>query len=185
MNLSQSQFNAPQCPITQNQCGQLLSFLASQSFKEAATSQPTPTHQVAFVLSPLSNATATASTSSTMPYFTNFSGNPFWLPPNLSHSIFSAHIIDRQAYKSNDWIINTGATDHMVHSVSCLITITSTINTFFYLPNGEKALVTQIGTVHILDNLILYGVLCVPSFTFNLISISQLTKSFFFLSCVP
>ena len=142
MNLSQSQFNAPQCPITQNQCEQILSFLASQSFKEAATSQPTSTHQVAFVLSPLSNAAATASTSSTMPYFTNFSGNPFWLPPNLSHSIFSAHIIDRQAYKSNDWIINTGATDHMVHSVSCLTIITSTINTFVYLPNGEKALVT-------------------------------------------
>ena len=44
LNLSQSQFNAPQCPITQNQCEQLLSFLASQSFKEATISQPTPTH---------------------------------------------------------------------------------------------------------------------------------------------
>ena len=44
LNLSQSQFNAPQCPITQNQCEQLLSFLAFQSFKEAAISQPTPTH---------------------------------------------------------------------------------------------------------------------------------------------
>ena len=114
-----------------------------------------------------------------MPYFANFSGNPFWLPLNLSHSIFSAHIIDRQAYKSNDWIIDTSAIDHMAHSVSCLTTITSIINTFVYIPNGEKALVTHIGTVHISDNLILYGVLCVPSFTFNLISISQLTKSLF------
>nr|POE75857.1 hypothetical protein CFP56_05124 [Quercus suber] len=70
---AQSQFNAPQCPITQNQCEQLLSFLASQSFKEAATSQPTPTHQAASVLSPLSNAAAAASTSSTMPHFANFS----------------------------------------------------------------------------------------------------------------
>ena len=67
----------------------------------------------------------------------------------------------------------------MVHSVSCLTTITSAINTFVYLPNGEKALVTHIGTVHISDNLRLYGVLCVPSFTFNLISVSQLIKSFF------
>ena len=114
-----------------------------------------------------------------MPYFANFSSNPFWLPPNLSHSIFSAHIIDRQAYKSNDWIIDTGAIDHMVHLVSCLTTITSAINTFVYLPNGEKALVTHIGTVYISDNLILYGVLCVPSFTFNLIFVSQLTKSLF------
>ena len=62
---------------------------------------------------------------------------------------FSAHIVDRQAYKSNTWIINTVATDYMVHSVSCLSTITSTINTLVYLPNEEKALVIHIGTVHI------------------------------------
>ena len=111
--------------------------------------------------------------------FTNFSSNPFWLPPNPSHSIFSARIVDKQAYKSNTWIIDTGAIDHMVHSVSCLSTITSTINTFVYLPNGEKALVTHIGTVHFSDHLTLYGVLCVPSFTFNLLSVSQLTKTLF------
>ena len=38
LNMSQSQFNAPQCPITQSQCEQLLSFLASQSFREAIAS---------------------------------------------------------------------------------------------------------------------------------------------------
>ena len=67
----------------------------------------------------------------------------------------------------------------MVHSVSCLTTITYTINTYVYLPNGERALVTHIGTVHISETLVLYGVLCVPSFTFNLISVSQLTKTLF------
>ena len=101
------------------------------------------------------------------------------MPPNFSHFIFSAHIVDRHAYKSNDLIIDTGASNHMVHSVSCLSSITSTINTFVYLPNGEKVLVTHIGTVHISDQLTLYGVLCVPSFTFNLISVSQLTKTLF------
>ena len=45
------------------------------------------------------------------------------------------------------------------------------------LPNGEIAFVTHIGTVRILESLILYNILCVPSFTFNLISISQLAKS--------
>ena len=114
-----------------------------------------------------------------MTYFTNFSGNPFWLPPNPSHSIFSTRIVDRQAYISNTWIIDIGSTDHMVHSVSCLSIITSTFNTFVYLPNGEKALVTHIGTVHISDYLTFYGVLCVPSFTFNLILVSQLTKTLF------
>ena len=165
--MSQPQFNAPQCPITQSQCEQLLSFLASKS---NAYSQPP--HQAASVLSPLNGANATAETSSSTPYLANFSGNPFWLPPNFTHSIFSAHIVDRHAHKANEWIIDTGASDHMVHSVSCLSSITSTINTFVYLPNGEKALVTHIGTVHISDQLTLYGVLCVPSFTFNLISVT-------------
>ena len=101
----------------------------------------------------------------------------FGYPLILLIPFFSAHIVDKQAYKSNTWIIDTVAIDYMVHSVSCLSTITYTINTFVYLPNGEKALVTHIGTVHISDHLTLYGDLCVPSFTFNLISVSQLTKT--------
>ena len=65
----------------------------------------------------------------------------------------------------------------MVQSVAQLTTITSLVHTFVYLPNGEQALVTHIGTVHISPSLILTDVLCVPSFTFNLISVSKLTKS--------
>lgn len=90
----------------------------------------------------------------------------------MSHYIFSAHIIDRKAYKSSDWIIDIGATYHMVHLVSLLTTITSTINTFVYLPNGEMALVAHIGTVQISETLTLYGVLCVPSSCFNLIFVT-------------
>ena len=147
-NAPQSQFSAPQCPITQSQCEQLLSFLTSQS----KASQPI--HQAAFVLSPLNDAAATTGPCSSMPYLANFSGNPFWQPPNFSHYIFSAHIVDRHAHKAHDWIIDTGASDHMVHSMSCLSFVTSTINTFVYLPNGEKALVTHIGTIHISDQFI-------------------------------
>uniref|UniRef100_A0A2N9J5R4 Retrotransposon Copia-like N-terminal domain-containing protein n=1 Tax=Fagus sylvatica TaxID=28930 RepID=A0A2N9J5R4_FAGSY len=40
---------------------------------------------------------------------------------------------------------DTGATDHMVHSISCLTTVTSTINTSVELPNGEFVSVTHIG----------------------------------------
>ena len=117
------------------------------------------------------------STSSSPSTLSNFKGNFLWIPPNLSHSIFATQVVDRQAYKSNTWIINTGATDHMVHYVAQLTSITSIVHTFVYLPNGEQALVTHIGTVHIYSSLILTNVLCVPSFTFNLISVSKLTKS--------
>ena len=48
----------------------------------------------------------------------NFSSNPYWIPPNLSHSIFFAQVVDRHEYKSNTWIIDTGATTHMVHAIT-------------------------------------------------------------------
>ena len=109
----------------------------------------------------------------------NFSGNPFWIPSNKSHSIFSTHLVDRKAYKSNDWITDIGATDHMVHLVTQLTIITSISQTYVFLPNGEHAMVTHIGTVKVSTTLTLTNVLCVPSFSFNLISVSQLTKAYF------
>ena len=65
----------------------------------------------------------------------------------------------------------------MVHSITCFTSITTTLNTHVNLPNGEVASVTHIGTVKISDRLTLYNVLCVPSFSFNLILVSQLAKS--------
>ncbi|KAL4620596.1 hypothetical protein ACB092_06G166600 [Castanea dentata] len=80
-------------------------------------------------------------------------------------------------FSSTDWDIDTGATNQMVHSVSCFTSITSTLNTHVNLPNGEIALVTHIGAVRISETLILYDVLCVPAFSFNLRSVSKLAKS--------
>ena len=102
--------------------------------------------------------------------------------PNLTHSIFLAKLVNRTCFGTTDWVIDTGATDHMVHFVSCFTTIIDILNTHVNLPNGEVALVTQIGTVKINENLILYNVLCVPSLSFNLISVSQLAK--FVLCCL-
>jgi hypothetical protein len=42
------------------------------------------------------------------------------------------------------------------------------------LPNGQFVEVTHIGTVKISESFILTNVLCVPSFSFNLISVSKL-----------
>ena len=92
----------------------------------------------------------------------------------MAHSVFSAHAIDRHVFKSNDWILDTGATDLMVHSVSQLTTITSIVHSCVFLPHRDQALVTHIGIVQISPTLTLTNVLCVPTFSFNLISISQL-----------
>ena len=106
----------------------------------------------------------------------NFSGNPFSIPPNFTHSVFSTHIVDRPHFKSKVWILDTGATDYMAHLVSQLTTITSTVHSYVFLPNGDQALVTHIGIVQISPTLTLTNVLCVPTFNFNLISISKLTQ---------
>ena len=97
--------------------------------------------------------------------------------PTLQQSIFFAKVVDKECFHTTDWVIDTGTTDHMVHSVTCFTSITTILNTHVNLPNGEIALVTHIGTVRILEKLTLYNVLCVPSFSFNLISVNLLAKS--------
>ena len=96
---------------------------------------------------PFTIATSSPTAASALSSSSNFSGNPFWIAPHLSHSIFLAQVIDRHCFKSNSWILDTGATDHMVHSVSQLTTITYVVHSCVYLPNGEKVVVTHIGTV--------------------------------------
>jgi len=68
----------------------------------------------------------------------------------------------------------------MVHSMTHLTTITSIVQTYVTLPNGEQAMVTHIGIVRISSTLTLTDVLCVSSFSFNLNSVSQLTKTYFY-----
>ena len=65
----------------------------------------------------------------------------------------------------------------MVHSTKFFTKITSTLHTSVELPNGESVLVTHIGIVKISYSLILFDVLYVPYFSFNLILVSKLTSS--------
>ena len=97
--------------------------------------------------------------------------------PSLKHSIFSAKVVNREVCYTTNWVIDTRATHHMVHSIACFTTITATLNTFVNLPDGQVASVAQVGIVKISEHFILHSVLCVPSFSFNLIYVSQLVKS--------
>jgi hypothetical protein len=154
---------APSLAITSEQCKQLLALI-----------QPKMTH---------SFANQTSSTSTHDHIFSNFAGNhlsSYSVFPSCSqHSVFSAshiHIMNNPSH-SNVWIIDTGATDHMVSSISFLTTITAVVSKKVKLPNGSFAEVTHVGTVKISATFILTNVVCVPSFTFNLISASKLTKN--------
>ena len=96
---------------------------------------------------------------------------------NLSHSVFSAKVVNRRAFSSDTWVIDTGATDYIECSVSLLSAITAVTNAIVQLPNGKTASMTHIGTIILSSSLILNIVLCVLSFTFNLLSVSTITNT--------
>jgi hypothetical protein len=103
----------------------------------------------------------------------------FVFPSSFQHSVFSAshrHNL-HNPYHNGVWIIDTGATGHMVSSTSFLITITAIVSKKVKLPNSSFAEVTHVGIVKISATFILTNVLCVPSFTFNLVSTCKLTKN--------
>lgn len=95
---------------------------------------------------------------------------------NLEHSVFATKVIHRSAHSCNTWVLDTSATDHIICYVSLLTSITNLTQRVLELPNGESAQVTHIGTIKLSATLVLDNVLCVPSFSFNLLSISKVTQ---------
>ena len=95
--------------------------------------------------------------------------------------MFNVNPVNRNAYGSETWVFDIGATDYIIHSITLFTKITSSTSTFVQLPNGEKATVTHIGTIQVTSSLILENVLCVPSFYFNLILVSKLTKTLLYV----
>ena len=93
------------------------------------------------------------------------------------HSVFSAKVVNRKAFGVETWVIDTGATDHIVCSMHLLTSFTTISHSVVELPDGEAALVTHVGTIKLSSHITLTNVLCVPFFSFNLISVSALTHS--------
>ena len=96
---------------------------------------------------------------------------------NLKHSIFFTQIVNRKAYNMKTWVIDTGVTDHIVCSVDLLTSITTISHTMVQLPNGEAVIVTHVGSIQLSSYITLTNVLCVPFFSFNLLSVSSITKT--------
>lgn len=79
-------------------------------------------------------------------------------------------------HASRDWILDSGATDH----ITCchdILTDLSSCDIDICLPNGEYTKVKLKGTIVLTSEITLYDVLLVPNFQFNLISVSKLTSS--------
>jgi hypothetical protein len=95
---------------------------------------------------------------------------------DFKHSIFSANTIHHSILnepKHNPWILDKGAIDHMVCSLSIFTSITAIVSTHVKLPNDTTVSITHIGTINISESLTLIEVLFILSFTFNLIFVSK------------
>ncbi|KAG5556472.1 hypothetical protein RHGRI_006920 [Rhododendron griersonianum] len=78
---------------------------------------------------------------------------------------------------SQPWILDSGATDHITPYSSFFTKSQSSSLPIVNLPNGSTAPITSIGTVPFNQDITLNNVLCVPSFSLNLMSASKLTTS--------
>ncbi|KAL8144668.1 hypothetical protein AgCh_003023 [Apium graveolens] len=76
-------------------------------------------------------------------------------------------------HTDTDWIIDTGATDHVTPYIHLLHHLRK-CESVLYLPNGGTAKVTHLGSFALSSHLTLHNVLCVPEFQYNLLSISKL-----------
>ncbi|GJT87900.1 hypothetical protein Tco_1069617 [Tanacetum coccineum] len=73
------------------------------------------------------------------------------------------------------WIVDSGATDHIFISLTHMHNITNLKTPILItLPNGQTVKVNITRSVHLTNSLTLHNVLYIPSFTYNLITISQL-----------
>lgn len=81
-----------------------------------------------------------------------------------------------------DWIIDSGATYHICSNIDLFKDYKSVTgsNKFITVPDGRKVQITHIRKISLNNDIILYNVLYVPEFYFNLISVKRLCKD---LSC--
>ncbi|XP_077246070.1 uncharacterized protein LOC143885920 [Tasmannia lanceolata] len=78
---------------------------------------------------------------------------------------------------SASWLIDYGASHHMTGNSTLLSPFTSCAPTkMVTLANGTRCPISGTGTVTAISNLSLSSVLCVPTFSCNLLSVSQLTN---------
>ncbi|XP_061358324.1 uncharacterized protein LOC133302545 [Gastrolobium bilobum] len=92
----------------------------------------------------------------------------------------SSHPMADNAQTGNmsvEWVIDTGATDHITHTLSQFSTFHKIKPISIHLPNGSTVASSICGTVNITSSLILTDVLYVPSFHINLLSVTKLLSS--------
>ncbi|XP_075655032.1 uncharacterized protein LOC142625227 [Castanea sativa] len=123
-------------PFTAEQCQRILAMIKGLSTSHGNMAAPEV----------VPNAMANSVTATTPLAGTSFS---------LKHYVFAAKVVNRNAFSYNTWVLDSGATDHIICYVSRLASVTALTQCVVELPNGESAQVTHIGTVKLSSTLIL------------------------------
>nr|XP_018633230.1 uncharacterized protein LOC108948510 [Nicotiana tomentosiformis] len=106
----------------------------------------------------------------------NFAGNTSSLPLCLNDS---STVRMLTSVAGRVWIVNSGVTDHMTSNKNLLFNITPLLVPYLVsLPNGYKVKVTCTGSLTLLPSFTLHHVLYIPTFHYNLISVSKLIGQF-------
>lgn len=78
-----------------------------------------------------------------------------------------------QPFKTS-WVIDSGASDHIISIPDSYITAHPLDGVYVDLPNSQQAKTTLIGRVQITEHFFLDDVLYVPGFSYNMLSVSKL-----------
>lgn len=78
--------------------------------------------------------------------------------------------------KIGEWILDTGATNHMTPVCKNLVQPQSCIDIYINLPDGSLAPITHRELVLLANDLELKNILCAPTFKFNILSVSKLVQ---------
>ncbi|CAN1758881.1 Retrovirus-related Pol polyprotein from transposon RE1 [Linum perenne] len=82
----------------------------------------------------------------------------------------------KSVHSNGVWIVDSGASDHVVCSVDFLIQYKPVNGLTVVLPNRNRVSVSHVGSARLSEKLIVHNVLVIPSFSFNLLSTSKLTS---------
>jgi len=77
------------------------------------------------------------------------------------------------------WVVDSGASDHVTYDLSLLHNVKKlNVPWFITMPNGKRATITHSGSMVLGDILELHNVLYIPTFQYNLLSVSKLVNQF-------
>lgn len=95
----------------------------------------------------------------------------------LDYSFAGTALCFHAVQEGVNWVIDTGATDHMTSLPDYLHKAKNNdLSYCIKLPNGSKVPITQVGDVKLSNGLILRDILVVPEFKYNLLSVSKMCK---------